>query len=272
MTGCARQSAETPPVSIDQVTADLRTISDARVFFAHQSVGRNLLAGVRALAAEAGVPLRIVDLKAGETPDGTGLFHTFIGENGTPDLKVSEFVAEVASSPASAFDVAMLKFCYLDLDDESREPSPGELLARYESSMATLSSQRPQTTLIHATIPLTADPPGWKTMLKRWLGRSTWTDSANRKRGDYNQQLRQHYPEGEIFDIARLEATRPDGELSSFTVDGRVVETMFGGYTYDGGHLTEGAGRHMAAEFLHTVASAVRRNHSAESSPQIAPK
>lgn len=271
LTGCAQKPVEMP-VPIDQVTADLKTIATARVFFAHQSVGRNILEGVRELSTQTGVRLRIVEVKAGEAPTGAGLFHTFIGENGDPDRKLTEFVASVSGHSESTYDVAMLKFCYVDLEDGSKEQSPSALLTRYESSMAGLAKERPQTSLIHATMPLTADPRGWKTTLKRWLGRATWTDEANRRRGEYNRQLRRLYATGDIFDLAHLEATRPDGSLSSFTRDGREVETMFAGYTPDGGHLTDAAARRMAAAFLHSLAGAVRGRGAAGAPPQTAPR
>lgn len=270
LAGCTQKSPESVQVPIDQVAADLKTVATARVFFGHQSVGRNLLAGVQALATEAGVPLRIEEVKAGESPEGPGLFHSNIGENGAPDGKIAQFAASVAGSAGPAYDVAVLKLCYVDLDEGSNEQSPVALFKRYEESVKSLSEQRPQTALIHATMPLTSDPPGWKTTLKRWLGKSTWTDDANRRRAEYNQQLRQRFVAGDTFDIARIEATRPDGSVSSFTFGGDEIETMYGGYTHDGGHLTEAARRHMAAAFLHTLADSVRR-HSSSTQSQPAP-
>ncbi|MGA8005664.1 MAG: hypothetical protein WCA17_06165, partial [Burkholderiales bacterium] len=65
-------SAAGAPVPARSATADahlreqLERVARLRVFFAHQSVGMNILDGVKALAAAAGVPLRIV-----ETPGAT---------------------------------------------------------------------------------------------------------------------------------------------------------------------------------------------------------
>lgn len=267
LVSCAQKSREDIVVSLDQVASDLRTVATARVFFGHQSVGRNVLQGVRALAAEAGVPLRIEEMKAGEASAGPGLFHANIGENGAPDRKIEDFAASVAGPPESAYDIAMLKFCYVDLDEGSNERSPQALFGRYAKSVAQLSARLPKTTLIHATMPLTADPPGWKTTLKRWLGRSTWTDDANRRRGEYNRQLRRHYSADGTFDLARIEATRGDGSVSSFNGGGTTVETMAAEHTYDGGHLTDAAGRHVAAAFVHTLAQAVRRRDAVAVQP-----
>lgn len=268
---CTPGPQEVSPVSIEQVRADLETLVHARVYFGHQSVGRNILQGVRALADEAGVALRIEEVANGIPAAGPGLFHTNIGENGAPHGKLEAFLANVAASTPDAapavYDVALLKFCYVDLDDDSQEQSPQALFDRYRNSVAALGKRQQGLTLIHATMPLTADPPGWKTIVKRWLGRSTWTDAANRKRNEYNRMLRSQFSAEEIFDIARIEATHADGSISSFEAGGITVETMAAEHTYDGGHLTDAAGRHVAAAFLHTLAQTVRRRETAAAQP-----
>ena len=269
LAACTPAPQEVSPVSIEQVRADLETLAQARVYFGHQSVGRNILQGVRALADEAGVALRIEEVANGAPPEGPGLFHTNIGENGAPDGKLEAFLANVATPSAdpapapSVYDVALLKFCYVDLDDDSQEQSPQALFDRYRKSVAGLGERQQGLTLIHATMPLTADPPGWKTTVKRWLGRPTWTDAANQKRNDYNRLLRSQFAPGETFDIARIEATHADGSISSFEAGGTTVETMAAEHTYDGGHLTDAAERHVAAAFLHTLAQAVRGREAA---------
>jgi hypothetical protein len=57
---------------------DLGRVARERVCFGHQSVGANLLQGVEELAAQAGVPVRIVRAEhASELPAAT-FVHTFI--------------------------------------------------------------------------------------------------------------------------------------------------------------------------------------------------
>lgn len=265
--GCAQEHQEIPPLSMTQVTADLTTLASARVYFGHQSVGRNILQGVRALSAETGVALRIEEVGNDAPAPGPGLFHTNIGENGLPDRKLEEFIINAATPVGSAYDVGLLKFCYVDLDDDSREQSPQALFERYQQSITDLGRRQPQLTLLHSTMPLTADPPGWKTTVKRWLGRPTWTDEANRRRNEYNRLLRARFSPDETFDIARIEATHADGSISSFNSDGRAIETMAAEHTYDGGHLTDAAQRYVAAAFVHTLAQAVRRHDAVNPQP-----
>lgn len=256
--GCQPREPAMTSVSLDQVRSDLQVIANARVFFGHQSVGRDLLKAVQALSRESGVPLPITEVKAGNGIEGKGLFHAVVGQNGDPASKLAEFMVN-ASKPDDSFDLALLKFCYVDLDDGSREQSPTKIFEHYQRDIGRLRAAQPELVVLHATMPLMSDPPGWKTTVKRWLGRSTWRDDAHRRRAAYNEQIRANVPQETLFDIARLESTRIDGEQSAFSVGGKRIETMVMDYTYDGGHLNEAANRRIAAEFVHAIAQALRR-------------
>src|SRR4051794_26799197 len=83
--------------SADSLRTDLQAVALHRIFFAHQSVGANILAGVRELAREAGVRVRIDD--------------TYVERNGEPLRKLANF--EAALGAGSRYDVALVKFCYV---------------------------------------------------------------------------------------------------------------------------------------------------------------
>lgn len=259
LAGCQQQSQETVTVPIDQVRADLETVSKARIYFAHQSVGRNILKGIGDLSAEAGVPLRIEEIKGTAPPEGSGLFHANVGENGVADSKLSAFASDVSAAASAGYDVALLKFCYTDIGGEARDQSAQKLFDRYQKTIAEVRAQQPGLKVMHVTIPLRADPPGWKTTVKRWLGRPVLSDEGNLKRGDYNELLRAAAVPAELFDVARLEATRADGTISWFSAGGREVESLAPEHTYDGGHLNDPAKRYVAAAFLHSLAEAIRQ-------------
>ena len=55
-----------------------------------------------------------------------------------------------------------------------------------------------------------------------------------------NDLLRSEYV-GQLsfFDLARIEATSLNGNISSFSKDGETYLTLANEYTYDGGHLNE---------------------------------
>lgn len=267
LTGCQKtQEQAAVPVDLNQVKADLTTLSTARVYFAHQSVGRNMLKGIAMLSEETGVPLRVEEVKAGEpVVAGPGLFHANVGENGAADTKISAFVSDVAAVGSTApYDVALLKFCYTDIGGGSKDQSAERLFDRYQQAMAGVQEQQPNLKLLHTTMPLRAEPLGMKTKVKRMLGMGAFTDADNVLRGEYNALVRTK--ESSLFDVARLEATRADGSISAFSAQGREVEMMAPEHTYDGGHLTDPAKRYFAAAFLRTLAEAVQTRQAGEPS------
>lgn len=270
LAGCQQTSQEPADVSVDlnQVKADLETLSTARVYFAHQSVGRNMLKGIEMLIAETGVPLHVEEVKEGVPASaGPGLYHANVGENGVADSKISAFVADVTAPGPSVYDVAMLKFCYTDLSPEAEDHDARALLERYESTIAGLRTQQPNLTVMHTTMPLRSEPPGWKTRIKRLIGKEVISDRGNIMRGEYNELLRSQTPPAELFDVARLEATHADGTIATFEANGRKVEVLAPEHTYDGGHLNDPAKRYFAADFLHALAQAVRQRPAAPEAP-----
>ena len=218
--------------------ADLLRVASQRIFFGHQSIGDNLLEGVRQLAAQAGVALQITErATAAGLAVGT-LAHSHVAENTQPLQKLKSF--EQAMGPASAgLDTALLKFCYIDF---TAETDVANLFAQYQSTMARLRALNPGMRLVHVTAPLTTVPSGAKALFKRLLGRAPYGVLENRQREAYSQLLRRAYAGREpLFDLARIESSRTDG--SPFTVEwqGAQVPALVPAYSTDGEHLnTEG--------------------------------
>jgi len=262
LAGCARDPQPVvveEPLSMDQVKADLLTVSQARVFFGHHSVGNNILKGIRSLADKAGVPLRIEEIAVGgAVPEGPGLFHGAVGENLDPDGKIAGFADALGAPGEARYDLATFKFCYVDLDEGSKERSPDQLFERYVSNMSTIEAAHPGVRILHATMPLMAEPPGKKTRLKRLLGLSTSTDAANIDRNEFNRLTRERYAANVLLDVARFEAIRPDGSVAEFRDSGREIEMLALEYTSDGGHLNELGQERIAAKFLRRIAEALR--------------
>lgn len=257
LVGCSARPTEVP-VDLAAVKADLQAISQARILFAHQSVGRNILDGVRDLVRETGVTLRIERFDEGtQAPAGPGLFHVQVGKNGVPDTKIASFGRLLASN--GGFDVALLKLCYEDVARDAQ--GQDGLLGRYEAMVSKVGSASPGTRLVHVTTPLRSQPAGWKTPLKRLLGREVEGDADNTLRNAYNRNLLARFGDGKalVFDLARLESTLPDGRRSAFDHDGKPVHTLAADYTDDGGHLNEAGRRHAAAAFVRTLVQALQR-------------
>lgn len=257
LAGCSAPPREVASVNIAEVKQDLETVSAARILLGHQSVGRDILAGVQDLAAQAGVALRIEKIN-GLPPDAEpGLFHSEIGRNGDPDSKCEVFGQLLNRPERPLYDLAMMKFCYADL---GRDPSieAAGMLDRYSTLVRNLREQRPDVRLVHISLPLKADPPGSKTRLKRLLGWDTSEDAPNALRNTFNEGLRARFSSEPFFDLAALQSTHADGTRSAFSADGRTVYSLAREYTHDGGHLNEQGRRLAAAEFLRTLASALQ--------------
>lgn len=243
----------------ESTRADLRTIAQARMLFGHQSVGRDLLQGLQTLAKDADVNLHVVEIKQPSEAQGVGVFHSFVGTNGDPGGKCEAFAGLLLSTaqPAPAYDLAAIKFCYVDLGRESNT-TPAKLLERYASLVHLLHTVRPDLRLMHVTMPLRADPTGWKTNLKRLIGRATDEDADNILRNEYNDGLRKKFAGEPLFDLAQIESTLPDGSRTSFSAAGRTIYRLAGEYTTDGGHLNDLGKRVVATGFAHTVAGILR--------------
>lgn len=229
----------------DGLRAELTLVAQKRIYFAHQSVGANLLAGVADLAREAGVPLRIVETSRGADLAPGVLGHFFVPENGAPLAKLANFAAALGGR--SNADIALIKFCYVDVDGATDAQA---LFARYQATIAELRAKNPNTTFVHVTLPLTSVQTGWKALAKRLLGRAPYGTVENVRREQYNALLRRAYAGREpLFDLARIESTAPDGRAVTVDWQGSIAPAMASAYTDDGGHLNE-RGRVIAARAL----------------------
>lgn len=221
-------------------------ISKKYIFFGHQSVGRNILDGIASVLNEhSDINLRVEELKD-KAPSGPALLHRRVGKNTQPSTKINEF-EKVVSEYGSIFDYAGLKFCYVDINQDTDVKA---LFDEYQSSVERLKNKFPHIKIIHFTVPLEAT--SWdiiskvKSVVKTIIGKP----DANYRRYEYNQLIRRAYENNELlFDLARIEATFPDGRISTHIKDGFRYETLVPAYTHDGGHLNE-LGQKIVAESI----------------------
>jgi hypothetical protein len=231
------------------LAADLERVSRHTIYFGHQSVGRNVIDGLRELAASEGVPLRIVETAdLGSVAPGT-FAHGAVPDNGNPVLKLRSFERVLGTG---AVDVALVKFCYVDIDASTDVRA---LFSEYEATFAALEKKYPRTTFVHVTLPLTTVQGGWKGAAKTLLGRTLNGAAENARRDEFNSLLRTAVAGRPLFDLARAESTRPDGSAETFDWKGRRVPALVTAYSSDGGHLNgEGAAR-AAHQLLAVLAS-----------------
>jgi len=265
--GCAPRAEGASAVDMSAVKSDLETVAAARILFAHQSVGRNVMEGVRLLSTQFNVPIRIEQIALDKpVPAGQGIFHAYIGENGNGAAKIDAFKRLVLESKAP-YDAAALKFCYADLASDAQERE--RVLDRYSAAVSVLQTQRPEVRLVHATSPLRTVPSGWRSTLNRWLGRDSEEKieaADNAVRNDYNVALLKRYAGQPTFDIATAESTRPDGSRARFSIGEALYFELAPEYTTDGGHLNADGQRAAAAAFLHSMASALKQGKPRDAS------
>jgi lysophospholipase L1-like esterase len=250
---------EQKSIDMGEIKANLEALSKARILMGHQSVGRNVIAGLQELATELSVPLRIVVID-GVPPDlEPGVFHSEIGENGDPEGKCEVFSQLLTRPDRPVYDLAMMKFCYADLRNGT-PLSVEQMLERYTRLVESLKTQRPDVRLVHITLPLKAEPPGRTTTVKRFVGMSTEADADNSLRNSFNAGLQERVAGEPLFDLAAVESTRPDGSRAAFVQDGQIKYMLAREYTEDGGHLNQLGRRRAAIEFVRTLAAALRKD------------
>lgn len=230
--------------------AKLAVLAGLRIVFGHQSVGENILDGLRDLAREAGVQLAVVtpdDLP----PSGKGaIVHARIGRNTEPLSKLEAFGPLVdAAAARGPVDAALLKFCYIDMDERTDVDG---LFEAYRSTLEAVAARHPATRVVPVTAPLRHSAGGPGVWARELLGRPNHSKLANLARHRFNERVRQHWAGRPLFDLAAAEATRPDGRRETVRASGTPCEHLLSAYTDDGGHLNV-AGRRAAASALVTA-------------------
>ena len=256
--GC---SSEPPsPKVIYQSLSDVPSnswnkLQGSRIFFAHQSVGENILDGIENLKAEnPQIKIKVAALESPKAISPGTLGHTRIGKNRDPEMKIDKFKEWLSNGVGQRVDVAFLKLCFLDIDANT---DVTQLFEYYQKNMADLKKQFPHIRFIHFTVPLTVSKTSWKTYIKKLMGKTDlWEYADNIKRNAYNALLLETYQDKElVFDIAAIEATRSDGKSMTFSLQDKVYYSLNPAYTPDGGHLNDKGSHRVADALLALLAS-----------------
>jgi hypothetical protein len=248
--GCRRQETRTD-VQMQIPDGGLSVLSQRTIFFGHQSVGRNILEGVRELmAADPRIRLRVVDAAAEPLGGEPGLLDFRIGRNGDPASKNASFLQVLAANRVPAGAVLISKYCYADIDGSTNVE---KMFADYRGMVAVLRSRYPQAVVLHTTVPLTVSEPLWKYRVKKAIGHGTGVE-VNARRNHFNDLLRAEYRgKDPIFDIAEAESTHADGSRQYVDVGGRRVYTLASEWSDDGSHFNQAGRRMIARRLLETL-------------------
>jgi hypothetical protein len=213
------------------------------IVFGHQSVGGNVLAGVRALAHEQHIELPISDNAL--TGDTVVIRQFHIGENGNPASKLVAFHSALTQGAANYANVAQMKFCYVDFP---ANVDPAALANDYIRETAELAVLYPRVAFIVTTAPLTTIQTGPKAWLKHLLGKQPAGYAENLRRHEFNQILRSHYgSDARLFDLAAIESLQGN---SAFVINGKTTEALSPALTDDGGHLNDLGQRLVASAWI----------------------
>ncbi len=231
----------------------MANLGRARIYFGHPSVGAGILQGASALLAAGDERVRIV-----ETEDSAQLLpgvwaHSTLGHNGDPLGKLEHFAGLIASPFGAALDLALVKLCYADVQAGTDHRA---LFERYAALCTVLGRARPRLRLVHVTVPLTTIRGGPRAWGERALGRAPGGARENAVRHAFNELLRTRLP-GPVFDLAEIEASRPDGTREELGWQGRAIPALAPEYAADEGHLNEEGRRRVARRLLEFLAAQV---------------
>jgi hypothetical protein len=227
--------------------AELERVAGLRIVFAHQSVGGNILDGVRAIAARENVPIRIEQTRS-DASAAPGIMHFRVGENGKPESKIDDFRTTLGAKPFGHVDVALMKFCFIDFDVDT---DPKQLADDYENLIDTLQREQPATRFVAVTVPLETLQTGFKAWLKRALGREPGGYESNARRYAFNEEIRKHYA-GRLFDLARAESS---GGRTTYAAGGVEAEALDSAFSADGAHLNPDGEVAVASALIRALAN-----------------
>jgi hypothetical protein len=236
-----------------EIDATLKVVGNMRIFFGHQSVGKNILEGISDISAGADHKINIVESREVKAKDEAVFLHASIGKNKDPFSKIADFREIVENGISGKTDVAFFKFCYVDFDQMTDIQS---IFQKYQETLQSLKESYPQIIFVHLTVPLVESSLNLKDYIKKIIGKSIPSQEGNITRCKFNTLLREKYEGKEpIFDLAKIESTYPDGKREVFKKSGSTFYALVPAYTYDGGHLNEAGRKLVAAKLLLLLAS-----------------
>jgi len=236
--------------SIKDVSVDSwKELSTKNIYFGHQSVGSNIIDGIKDLMNEnKNIKLRIVELSDDIDLKGGMFIHSRIGKNHEPVTKLDAFSKILESDIGKKIDIAMFKFCYVDVTDKTNIT---QLFENYRKTIKEIKQKHPSVKVIMFTVPLQITSVTYKTKFKQMTGiGDLWEYKDNLKRNQFNKMIISEFSDNElIFDIASYEAMMSDHNYQTFEFEKKKYFSLNPEYTNDGSHLNE-LGRKKIAEDL----------------------
>ena len=235
------------------IQESLKKVAGQRIYFGHQSVGYNILDGLKGIAQmNPQAHLNIIEVNDPAKLDGEPAFvHSTVGHNTDPISKLDDFSKFLDHGIGTKVDIAFVKFCFVDI---TQGADVQKVFNSYKEVHKRLKERYPNITFVHVTVPLTSKQTDVMTMakntIKKIIGRPVPSYEDNIPRNQFNDLLTKEYEGKEpIFDLADIESTLPDGKRVVNYKDGKTFYSLAPEYTVDGGHLNE-KGRAIVARKL----------------------
>lgn len=225
-----------------------------KIYFGHQSVGFNIIEGIKETAASAAnTRLNIKETKNPRDLNAPIIAHSAVGRNKDPFSKIDDFKKTIEGGIGAEADIAFFKFCYVDI---TKDTDISSVFNAYRDTLESLQSKYPKVKFIHMTVPLRAAPRGPSVTIKRMLRLPLEDDEDNIKRHLFNRMLiKQFSNDNIVFDLASYESTGKNGGKNFFSKDNAAYPALAPEYTDDGGHLNEYGRRIIAEQLLIFLAS-----------------
>lgn len=242
--------------TMDNVKIDFSMLSDKVILFGHQSVGQNIADGLGSMKNSSN-DLFVRKIEGGSPLDKGRLNHIYLGNNGDPVGKIEGFIKLITQYSNNSPDIALFKFCYLDIDERT---DTDRLFSLYEKAIGDLEKKFPKMVIVHTTVPLRQVQTGPKAWIKRIIGKPVTGVSDNVAREKFNTAMRRVYGQRLLYDIALYESTYPDGSRESFQRDGSTYFALVPLYTDDGDHLNKVGGEVLARQFVRVLVEAAKKH------------
>lgn len=237
---------------IADIPGILNDLSQKSIYFGHQSVGKNILSGVDYWNTEGMHQLSIKESRDFADSSATSFIHFRIGQNENPILKIDDFYNTIPEIRSESKKIAFFKFCYVDFTEETDTEA---VFNHYKSKMLELQDSYPDIILVLFTVPLKSVRKGIDAIAYRVRYGKDTSKEDNVKRNEFNERIRKELGrEFPVFDLAKTEATLPDGSLNTYKFNGEQYSALCSLYTNDGGHLNETGAKIVAFNLLSFLA------------------
>lgn len=220
--------------AMENIQLQLEQLKGKKIFFAHQSVGFNIIEGIEGIMQK--YPSGKLLIK--ETDKAVDFLepvfaHCKIGRNRNPISKIDDFRRILGSGVGDKVDIAFIKLCFVDVYDKT---DIDEVFKYYVTTISALETKYPKVKFVHFTVPLTVVESGIKAKIKVLLGMATNSEADNARRNMFNRMLMKQYGD-KVFDLAGVESTYRTGKKAEFIRNGQRFEYLIPEYSDDGGHL-----------------------------------